>query len=228
MKLIFRLIKIAIIFLFIAGGFLLLINKTFIYEVYETDLMESDGIKIPRFLYLKENTDAEFYTILKTEDLKKHKDSYLNNLENCYGKYYYDKENNITITQYDIKEHDYYKTITIDYEKGNYCSNDYKLTDMWVYEFTNVSSYVSGDITEKKVTELIDKIYNSENVEPVISDYASEVEIKIDCHNNGTSYSLIFKDIGSDLLMVKKVVGNDILFTAYKIDNVSEYLRSLL
>lgn len=228
MKLIFRLIKIAIIFLFIAGGFLLLTNKTFIYEKYETDIMESDGIKIPRFLYLKENTNAEFYTVLKTDYLKKNKDSYLKKLENCYGKYYYDKDNNITITKYDIKEYNYYKTVIIDYEKGNYCSNEYKLTDMWVYEFTNLSGYVSGDITEKKVTELIDKIYNSKNVDPIISDYKSEVEIRIDCNNNGNSYSLIFKDIGNDLLMVKKVMGNEVLFTAYKIENISEYLRSLL
>ena len=50
MKLIFRLIKIAIIFLIIGCCFYLLINKTFIYDVYKSEVMEGEGIPIKRFM----------------------------------------------------------------------------------------------------------------------------------------------------------------------------------
>ena len=52
MKAIFNLIKVAIIFLLIGGVFFLLINETFINEVFKTEAMDGDGISINRFMYL--------------------------------------------------------------------------------------------------------------------------------------------------------------------------------
>ena len=46
MKAIFNLIRVAIIFLLIGGVFFLLINETFINEVFKTEAMDGDGISI--------------------------------------------------------------------------------------------------------------------------------------------------------------------------------------
>lgn len=116
MKLIFRLIKIAIIFLLIGGCFYLLINKTFIYDNYKTEIMESDGIPIKKFMYVVDNDDsneAKFYTLLSNSTLGNKKKSYLNDLESCYGSYYYDERNNITITKYDIIDKKYYRELIL-------------------------------------------------------------------------------------------------------------------
>ena len=94
MKLIFRLIKIAIIFLIIGGCFYLLINKTFIYDVYKSEVMEDEGIPIKRFMYVIDDdktNEAKFYTFLSNSTLENMKKDYLDDLELCYGKYYYDK-----------------------------------------------------------------------------------------------------------------------------------------
>ena len=88
MKTLFNLIKIAIIFILIGGCFFLLINKTFIYDVYKGELMESNGIPINRFMYIVEDevaTRAKFYTFLSNSSLESKKNSYLNTLEKCYG-----------------------------------------------------------------------------------------------------------------------------------------------
>lgn len=134
MKLIFRLIKIAIIFLIIGGCFYLLINKTFIYDVYKSEVMEDEGIPIKRFMYVIDDdktNEAKFYTFLSNSTLENMKKDYLDDLELCYGKYYYDKNNKITITNYDIISNSYYREVKLSYVSDNYCSSDYKLSDMW-------------------------------------------------------------------------------------------------
>lgn len=229
MKLIFKLIKIAIIFVFIGCAFLLLINKTFIYEAYKGPSMDSDGVSIPRFMYVVENRDtlnAKFYTILSINDLNKSRDSYLNTLEKCYNKYYYDKSNNITITKYEIDDKKYYKEVILNYESGNLCSQDYVLSDMWVYEYISLSGYVSGDITEASMTKLIDKIYNSKRID-VLTDSVSEIEINVECDNNRGNYTLTFKDYGDNALLVIRYENNETRFAVYEVEDVKNYLRSL-
>ena len=230
MKLIFRLIKIAIIFLLIGGCFYLLINKTFIYDNYKTEIMESDGIPIKKFMYVVDNDDsneAKFYTLLSNSTLDNKKKSYLNDLESCYGKYYYDERNNITITKYDIIDKKYYREVDINYVGDNYCSQDYKLSDMWIYDYINKSAYLTGDITEKNMTVLVDKIYKSKNIEPEVKDYISEYSYKVNCENNEEKYTLIFEDFGENELLVKREVSGNTKFAVYEIENVREYLKSL-
>lgn len=230
MKLIFRLIKIAIIFLLIGGCFYLLINKTFIYDNYKTEIMESDGIPIKKFMYVVNNDDsneAKFYTLLSNSTLDNKKKSYLNDLESCYGKYYYDERNNITITKYDIIDKKYYREVDINYVGDNYCSQDYKLSDMWIYDYINKSAYLTGDITEKNMTVLVDKIYKSKNIEPDVKDYNSEYSYKVNCENNEEKYTLIFEDFGENELLVKREVSGNTKFAVYEIENVKEYLKSL-
>ena len=229
MRLIFRLIKIAIIFLIIGGLFFLLINKTFMYEVYKSEVM-NDGIPIKRFMYVidaDENTDVSFYTFWPSNSLEEMKNSYLKGLELCYGKYYYDKDNNITVTEYKITDEKYYRMVTFKYVTDNYCSSDYKLSDMWVYEYNSLSAYLDGDLSEKAMSSLIDKVYNSKNVAPVMTDYKNEYSLKVNCDENGDKYSLIFEDFSENELLVKKEMNGNTKFAVYEIENVKTYLRGL-
>ena len=136
MKLILNLIKIALVFLFMAGVFILLINKTFIYETYNEEGMKGEGIPISRFMYyqgLNSNNTASFITPLSANYLNTYKNNYINDLEQCYGIYYYDANNEITITDYNIIDNSYYRTVSINFAYDNYCSDSYVLSDMWVY-----------------------------------------------------------------------------------------------
>lgn len=123
MKLIFNLIKVALIFLFIGVAFFLIINKTFFKEEYIGEIMNSNGIKLDKYVYFLEETDdlkISFITLNSKDKLNKTKDSYLNTLEKC-NQYYYDKNNNITIIKYDIVDNNYYRNIYINYLEGNAC-----------------------------------------------------------------------------------------------------------
>lgn len=229
MKLIFKLIKIIITLLVIGGLFYLFINKTFIYNVYKNDVIKS-GIPIKRFMYVKDdikNNKANFYTFWPSNSLEEEKDSYLKKLELCYGKYYYDKDNDVTITEYKINDKNYYREVNISYVKDNYCSSDYKLSDMWVYEYNSLSAYLDGDISEKAMTNLIDKVYNSKNIEPVITNYKNKYSLKVNCDKNGDKYSLTFEDFNDNQLLVKKEVNGNIKFAVYEIEDVKMYLEGL-
>ena len=142
-------------------------------------------------------------------------------------KYYYDKNNKITITNYDIISNSYYREVKLSYVSDNYCSSDYKLSDMWVYDYINKSAYLSGDITEKNMTGLVDKIYNSKNVEPVVKNYKNEYSYKVNCENNEEKYTLIFEDFSENELLVKREVNGNTKFAVYEIENVKDYLKSL-
>ena len=91
----FKLIKLLIFVIVVGGLFLLLTNKTFVYDTFKNDDVK-EGIPISRFMYVKENNlDVTFYTFVNKEKLERVKDEYLKSLDDCYGKYYYDKDNDI-------------------------------------------------------------------------------------------------------------------------------------
>ena len=223
----FKLIKLLIVIIVVGGLFLLLTNKTFVYDTYKSDDVK-EGIPISRFMYVRENNlDVTFYTFVSVEKLESVKAEYLKTLDECYGKYYYDKDNDITITNYEIKSNKYYKEVNISYVKKNYCSSDYKLSDMWVYEYNSLSAYLDGDISEKAMSSLIDKVYNSKRVEPVVSDYKNEYSFKVNCDKNKEPYTLVFEDFGDNQLIVKKEVDGKLTFAVYEINNVRSYLGGL-
>lgn len=230
MKTIVSLIKVFLIFFVIGSLFFLLINKTFIYEVYKTEEMNAAGIPIKRFMYLNDESEgkAMFYTPYNISTLEQTKKSYLEKLESCYGKYYYDKDNNITIINYNINDDKYLRSVSIEYVKDNYCSTNYTLSDMWVYEFNNLSEYLSGDITEKAIIDIIKTIYKSKKQEnPIIKDYESKVSLSATCSTDGVKYNLIFQDFGENELLVKKVSGDTIQFAVYEINGIIDYLNGL-
>lgn len=223
----FKLIKLLIFVIVVGGLFLLFTNKTFVYDTFKNDDLK-EGIPISRFMYVKENNlDVTFYTFVNKEKLERVKDEYLKSLDDCYGKYYYDKDNDITITNYEIKSNKYYKEVNISYVKKNYCSSDYKLSDMWVYEYNSLSAYIDGDMSEKAMTNLIDKVYNSKNIEPVITNYKNKYSLKVNCDKNGDKYSLTFEDFNDNQLLVKKEVNGNIKFAVYEIEDVKMYLEGL-
>ena len=232
MKWIFGAIKLVLVFGFMALAFLLLINKTFINEVYLEDFMIGDGIPIKRFMYFQNiNSDltANFITPLNYETLNNAKNSYLESLEKCYDRYYYDSNNAITIIDYDISNDKYLRSVSIYMANDNYCSEDYKLGDMWIYDYENLSLYVNGDITQNAMSRVISTIHEAERVNnpTIVDDYEAEVILKVNASTESIGYTLTFQDFSENELLVIKQMNNKIQFAVYTLENVIDFLNSL-
>ena len=232
LKWLFGAIELVLVFGFMALAFLLLINKTFINEIYTEDFMMGDGIPINRFMYFEDiNSDltASFLTPLNYEILNEAKNSYLNSLEKCYDRYYYDSNNGITIIDYNISNDKYLRSVSIHMDNGNYCSEEYKLSDMWIYEYDTLSLYVTGDITDNAMSELINRVYESEKVEDpvIVDDYEANVTLKVDASMEGSGYTLTFQDFSENELIVIREMNNRTQFVVYSIENVIDFLNSL-
>lgn len=232
LKWLFGAIKLVLVFGFIALAFLLLINKTFINERYLEDFMFGEGIPINRFMYFQNINDdltATFISPLNYETLNKARNDYLDGLEQCYDRYYYDIDNGITIIDYEISNNKYLRNISIHMANENYCSEDYKLSDMWLYDYENLSLYINGDITEDAMSELISTVHGAEKIDnPSINDdYESRVILKVNASINGISYTLTFQDFSESELIVIKEMNNNTQFGVYAIENVVDFLNGL-
>lgn len=231
MKLILNIITIGLVFLFMAGAFLLLINKTFIYETYKEDVMTGEGIPISRFMYYQEtnNSGSIFITPLSANYLNTYRSNYLNDLEQCYGEYYWDEDNAITITKYQVIDNNYYRSVNIAFVEDNYCSDEYILSDMWVYEYNNVSDYVDGDISQVAMNALINTVYSAVRVsDPVIDDsYEKQINLVITCSNLDGEYTLTFSDFSDSELLIVKEDSKGRQFAVYEIADVVNYLKNL-
>lgn len=231
MKLILNIITIGLVFLFMAGAFLLLINKTFIYETYKEDVMTGEGIPISRFMYYQEtnNSGSIFITPLSANYLNIYRSNYLNDLEQCYGEYYWDEDNAITITKYQVIDNSYYRSVNIAFVEDNYCSDEYILSDMWVYEYNNVSDYVDGDISQVAMNALINTVYSAVRVsDPVIDDsYEKQINLVITCSNLDGEYTLTFSDFSDSELLIVKEDSKGRQFAVYEIADVVNYLKNL-
>ncbi len=229
MRTILKLIVIALIFLFMAGAFLLLINKTFVYETYTEEIMSGDGIPISRFMYYqgRNNNTATFITPLKESYLNTYRNDYMNSLEMCYDTYYYDADNNITILDYSIIDNGYYRTVKISMVDDNYCSEDYVLSDTWLDDYQN-SNYVEGEVSKSGADALINLLTNSTRVTDLIinDDYESTINITITC-NNGENYTLTFSDYSESSLLVIKNDGYQNQYAVYEVANVIAVLNAL-
>ena len=232
LKWLFGAIELVLVFGFMALAFLLLINKTFINEVYLEDFMIGDGIPIKRFMYFQNiNSDltANFITPLNYETLNNAKNSYLESLEKCYDRYYYDSNNAITIIDYDISNDKYLRSVSIHMANDNYCSEDYKLSDMWIYDYENLSLYVNGDITQNAMSRVISTIHEAERVNnpTIVDDYEAEVILKVNASTESIGYTLTFQDFSENELLVIKQMNNKIQFAVYTLENVIDFLNSL-
>ncbi len=232
LKWLFGAIELVLIFGFMALAFLLLINKTFINEAYLEEFMLGDGIPIKRFMYfdnLSNDLNASFITPLKYETLNEAKNSYLNSLEKCYDRYYYDSNNAITIIDYEINNNKYLRNVSIHMANDNYCGDEYKLSDMWIYEYDTLSLYVNGDITKDAMDVIIDKVYESEKVEDpaIVDEYEANVVFKVNASMEGNGYTLTFQDFSENELIVIREMKNKTQFVVYNIENVIDFLNSL-
>ena len=121
------------------------------YNVMQVEYDNRDGsinLGVPKYSFLmKHNGDSYSFKNLRGNNvLKSELKNYVNKLEHisCNNTaYYYDKESNITIVDYQVVNHFLYNTISYDVRVGNYCSrlkvDDYikklgKMKAFFVYE----------------------------------------------------------------------------------------------
>ena len=121
------------------------------YNIIQVEYGSNDNsinLGVPKFSFLmKHNENSYSFKSLRGSNvLKSELKNYVNKLEHitCNNTaYYYDKESNITIVDYQVENHILYNTITYDVRLGNYCSrlkvDDYikklgKMKAFFVYE----------------------------------------------------------------------------------------------
>ena len=233
MKFLFSIVKVVISIGLALGLLLALINQTFIYTVYKTDYMDDGGITMPRFVYMLDSssdTKGDFITWNSKEVLEDNKNNYLNNLASCYGKYYYDQENDITILNYKITDNGLYRTVNIEYDTNNYCSDNYILSDTWIYEYKELSKIEEININEASMTRLIDILNNAKrNINPVVDDnYKSSKSINLLCSLKTSKYSLEIKDFSENEIVVIREEANKKKFAVYEVGNAKATLEGLI
>ena len=232
MKFIFSLIKVGICIGLALLALMLLINTTFFHEEFKTNDMEGSGISIPKYTYMlttAKATNASFITLSSLEEINAKKDGYLNNLTACYGLYYYDKANGITITKYNALDNGAYRSINISYAIENYCGEDYILSDSWIHEYNNYASLEESSISEAGVIDLIDKLFSAKrNIKPIIdATYKPTTKIELFINHRDGKYSLEIKDISENEILVVKTKSNEKQFAIYEYPNAKDYLKNL-
>lgn len=143
----------------VVGGFLLFLldNKTFFKTKYE-------NIPLPLFSYYKNNNT--FHNVRSYKRVNQKINDYLEGLKKCENNdYYFDEKRNITIIDYSVKDSGMYNTITLDYEQGNICSEQFSLKDNWYKNINKVLNVeeiecISSDCDTKKVSIDIEKLKN--------------------------------------------------------------------
>ena len=181
LKWLFGAIELVLVFGFMALAFLLLINKTFINEIYTEDFMMGDGIPINRFMYFEDiNSDltASFLTPLNYETLNEAKNSYLNSLEKCYDRYYYDSNNGITIIDYNISNDKYLRSVSI--------TNDSEL-----FSKVNFAIITKDDITFNKMVIELNNDYLS-GTDGLVDTYKNIFKADLTSRNFASSFSKNF------------------------------------
>ena len=233
MKFIFKLISIIISISAAVLLLALLINDTFIKTEFKIEGMNANGITIPRFLYLVNNNPNNltyhFYTFLPQKNLIQAKDNYLKNLDNCYGIYYYDKDNNITISKYSIVNN-ILKEVFIGIDYTNYCSERYVLSDTWLEDYKNTGKIYDLNITLSNLANLMSTLTQAKrNINPTVNlNYKSEFSITYNYFQKNIHYYMEIKDASEDEILVIKTVNEDKSFAIYEMPQAKEYLKSLL
>ena len=228
MKFIFKLIGVVISISAAVLLLALLINDTFIKTEFKMEGMNANGITIPRFLYLvnnnPNNSTYHFYTFLPYENLTQAKDNYLKNLD------YYDKDNDITITKYNILNNNILKEVFIGIDYTNYCSERYVLSDTWLEDYKNTGKIYDLNITLSNLANLMNTLTQAKrNINPTINpNYKSEFSITYNYFQKNIHYYMEIKDASEDEILVIKTVNEDKSFAIYEMPQAKEYLKSLL
>lgn len=232
MKFIFSLIKVLVCIGLALLALMLLINQTFLKDVFLTKDMSGNGIPVERFTYMFNQPNmskARFISLASLETLNKTKEDYMSGLKTCYGMYHYDKENDITILKYNVSDSGLYRNMFIEYVLDNYCSDDYILSDSWIHEYNNYSKLEEISVSEASVIDLIGKLFSAKrNLSPVIpKDYKAEVTIELHAVQKDGKYYIDIKDFGENEILVVKTKANQKQFAVYTYEGAKEYLKSL-
>ncbi len=149
------------------------------YNIIQVEYGSNDNsinLGVPKFSFLmKHNENSYSFKCLRGSNvLKSELKNYVNKLEHitCNNTaYYYDKESNITIVDYQVENHILYNTITYDVRYGNYCNmlkiNEYgkklgKLLAFFHYENEDEKIHIAflpGISSDSKVFEGIMQVY---------------------------------------------------------------------
>ena len=232
MRFIFRLIGIVISISLAVLLLALLINDTFTKTVFKTEAMAGSGIPIPRFLYNTNitNKKSELITFLPQDTLEKTKNDYLNSLKNCYGNYYYDEKNDITITKYQIKDNKYFRTVALEYDFLNYCADKYILSDTWLEDYKNIGKTFDLNITLGNLASLMNGLsLATRNIDANIDlNYKSNYIISYNYFLKNVHYYMEIKDISENDIIVKKTKYEETQFAVYTVDNALDFLKSYM
>lgn len=237
MKFILRLIGVAISIGLALLLLMVLINETFTKTVFKTDFMESGGIPIPRFVYKLSNVNRanavqnnHFITLVGKGDLENAKNNYLNKLNKCYGIYYYDSSNEITITKYKIVDSGMYRQMDINYDYTDYCSDRYVLSDTWFDDYAMIGKIDDLNIKTTNLVNLVDTLKKSKRViNPVVSpNYKSEYAVSFSYSQKSVRYYMDIKDFSeNEIVVIKYQKEKNKQFAVYEVENAKEVLSKL-
>lgn len=167
----------------------------------------------------KYNEDSYSYKNLRYKYiLKSEIKNYINTLEHISCNdiaYYYDKNSNITIINYDVKGNILYSTISYNVRNGNYCEL------LKLDEYTEKLGIMSGRFNLREGDWYI---YFSPRVNPVdLSEYVAtfyiEYKGKVLEHSEGT-----YEIIGDELIYTRKNIREKSKSKSIDIPNVSTFI----
>lgn len=190
----FVILFIIVLFKLIPFGYSI-VNVSYTHNVDKTISLAK-----PMFSFnYKYNEDSYSYKNLRYKYiLKSELKNYINTLEHisCNDTvYYYDKESNITIVNYDVKGYFIYSTISYDVRNGNYCEL------LKLDEYTEKLGIMSGMsvIREKDWDIFFNPRVNPNDLSEYVATFYIEYKGKVLEHSDGT-----YEIIGNELIYTRK------------------------
>jgi hypothetical protein len=129
-------------------------NKTFFKGYYEVTNPEGEKVRIPLPLFAYYNSDnaaytATFSTFRSVETTQNTLNQYVEFLQACYDEsYFYDSDLDITITRYYVEAGFPLNKISLVYNFGNYCEDEYVLDDNWMSDIIENAEIQEGNIVK--------------------------------------------------------------------------------
>jgi hypothetical protein len=196
---------IILIFILLVPLLILFTNKTFFKD---NIIMEDKLIKIPMYSYhfSSEEGKIKLLSVRSFSDLNNEIAKHIEYLPSCYDEgYRYDESADITFSNYQVNNRDFYNEIDITYENGNLCEDEYVLDTDWYINFVNDATISESFITKCSDGTCNKKILALEDVSQIISVISAIDTMRIENKNNIPS--------GEDVVAEIYYEMNDELFT---------------
>lgn len=181
-------------------------------------------LKVPKMSFLESECcmySVTFKSFRSRYILQKELDNIMNKYEkiSCNNKnYYYDKENDITISEYDVKQGFIINKFYIVYVKGNYCKEDENTIENYYDELTSNYTPIEEipleyDAEDAKndnvVLSVLSKVYNVNLYNEFMNDYNSKKSTFLRFASPTEEGDLIITDVKYDSKRDKVIVVND-------------------